>query len=131
MAGRVRDERGGVAAHVAVLPAVLALFFLAVQASLWFYARSLATSAAQHGLDAARVYSDEEQVTDDAVEALGETTALDFLEQVGGLENAQVEVDRGPEVVTVIVTGDAVKTLPGINTSVEVTLEAPVERLVD
>ena len=52
---RRRDDRGAITASVAVLPAVLMLFFSVVQISLWFYGRSVATTAARHGLDATRV----------------------------------------------------------------------------
>lgn len=123
MTGRRRNDRGAVTAQVAVLPAVLVLFFAVVQISLWFYARSVATTAARHGLDAARVEA--------GSEGDGEATARQFLGQVGGLRSSGVVVSRGAEEATVTVTGEAVNVLPFFSAPITVTLDAPVERFVE
>jgi hypothetical protein len=112
-----------VTAAVAVLPAVLVLFFAVVQISLWFYARSVATTAARHGLDAARIET--------GTQGDGEATASQFLGQVGGLRDATVAVDRGAEEATITVTGHAVELLPFFEAPITVTLDAPVERFVE
>lgn len=122
MARRRRDDRGAVTAQVAVVPAVLVLFFAVVQLSLWFYARSVATTAARHGLDAARVET--------GTGGDGEATANQFLAQVGGLRGAGVEVQRGAQEAVVTVTGDPVTVLPFFHVPVRVTIEGPVERTV-
>jgi hypothetical protein len=118
---RGRDDRGGVSAQVAIVPAVAALFFFVVQVSLWFYARSVATSAAQHGLDAARV--------EEGTEADGVQTVEQFIDQIGGLDVQSLSVSRGAEVATVTIEGEPVTVLPYFDVPIEVTLEAPVERV--
>jgi hypothetical protein len=109
---------------VAAVPATLALLFLVIQVSLWFYGRTVATAAAQHGLDAARVVGGNESA--------GEDTVIQFVDQVGGLEVSSVSVDfsSGGTVVTVTVVGDVVSVLPSFVAPITVTLEAPVERVV-
>jgi hypothetical protein len=106
---------------VAIVPAVAALFFFVVQTSLWFYARSVATAAAQHGLDAARV--------EEGSEADGQQTIDQFIGQIGGLDVQRVSVDRGAEEATVTIQGEPVTVLPYFDAPIEVTLEAPVERV--
>jgi Flp pilus assembly protein TadG len=52
-----RGERGSVSLEMVVLaPALLLLVFAVVQASLWFYARSLALAAAESGVAVARAH---------------------------------------------------------------------------
>lgn len=118
---RGHDDRGGVSAQVAIVPAVAALFFFVVQVSLWFYARSVATSAAQHGLDAVRV--------EEGTEADGVQTVEQFIDQIGGLDVQSLSVSRGAEVATVTIEGEPVTVLPYFDVPIEVTLEAPVERV--
>jgi hypothetical protein len=123
VARRRRDDRGAVTAQVAVLPAVLMLFFAVVQISLWFYARSVASTAARHGLDAARV---EEGSAGD-----GRATISQFLGQVGGFTPSDVSVDRSVTDVNVTVAGNAVSVLPFFDVPITVTIEGPVERVVE
>jgi hypothetical protein len=120
---RRRDDRGAVSAQVAIVPAVAALFFLAVQVSLWFYARSVATSAAQHGLDAARVV--------EGSATAGSRTVNQFVDQVGGLDVQGLSVRRGAEDASVTVEGRPVTVLPFFEAPIRVTLTAPVERIVE
>jgi Flp pilus assembly protein TadG len=123
VARRRRDDRGAVTASVAVLPAVLALFFAVVQISLWFYARSVATTAARHGLDAARVQN--------GTSGDGEAMVDQFLGQVGGFQVDSLDVSRGTEDATVTITGEAVSVVPFFEVPITVTLEGPVERTVE
>ena len=116
------DDRGEVAANTVVAAAVLGLFFLVVQAGLWFNANQVASGAARHALDAARVET--------GTVANGEATAEQFLRQTGSLRDARVTVDRGADTVTVTVTGSAWSPQPFIDPHVSVTLTAPVERVV-
>ena len=53
--GRLAGDRGAVPPSVVVGPVLMTVLLTVVQVALWFYGRALATSAAQHGLDAARV----------------------------------------------------------------------------
>lgn len=118
-----RDDRGGVAAQVAVIPAAVLLFFFVVQVSLWFYGREVATAAAQHGLDAARVFEGSEDA--------GEATANQFLGQVGGLKDYSVSVDRGAEVVTITIEAQPVSVMPFVAREATITMDAAVERVVE
>jgi len=94
-----------------------------VQVSFWYYGRALATSAAQHGLDAARVAN--------GSEASGEATIDQFVEQTGGLDLSTVTVVRLADQVTVTVQGDVVQVVPFFDVPVSVTLTGPVERVVE
>ena len=118
---RRRDDRGAITASVAVLPAVLMLFFSVVQISLWFYGREVVASAAQHGLDTARV-------TEGSSEA-GERTVHEFLDQIGGVHVRSVSVDRGAEEVTVTITADPIRVVPFLDAPIRVTVGGPVERV--
>ena len=116
------DDRGEVGANTVITAAVLGLFFLVVQAGLWFNAQQVAAGAARHALDAARVESG--SATD------GQATAEQFLDQTGALHDATVTVDRRADTVTVTVTGTAGSPQPFFTPGVSVTLTAPVERVI-
>ena len=125
MAPRRRDDRGGVSASVAVVPAVVMVFFLAIPVSLWFYGRSVTTAAAEHGLDAARVYRVEGGV--DA--AAGRATVDEFYDQVGGVESHTVTIGEAGGQVTLTIHADPISVLPWIARPIDVTMEAPLEEL--
>jgi hypothetical protein len=60
----------------------------------------------------------------------GVATASEFLDQSGrSLEVRQVSAERGPATSSVTVTGDVVSVVPGLNLRVEVTVDAPTERV--
>jgi TadE-like protein len=103
---------------------VMVLLLLAVvQVALYFHARAVATTAARHGLDRARVLDGS---TGDAVAS---TNA--FLAQAGGgLEHRGVQASRGATTASVTVEGEVVSVVPGVRLPVDVTVRAPVERLV-
>jgi TadE-like protein len=120
---RRRDDRGAITASVAVLPAVLMLFFSVVQISLWFYGRSVATTAARHGLDATRV--------ENGSSGDGEATISQFLDQVGGFQADDVDVERGEAEASVTISGHGVSVVPIFDAPITVTVEGPVERFVE
>jgi hypothetical protein len=122
-ATRRRDDRGALSASVAVLPVVLMLFFAVVQISLWFYGRSVATTAARHGLDAARV---ETGTASDGI-----ATARQFVDQVGGVEGVRVRAARTSTEAEVTVVAQPITLLPFFNADITVTIDAPVERFVE
>lgn len=124
MSARARDDRGAVAAAVAVMPMVLLLFFTVMQISFWYHGRSVATAAAHHALEAARSY---QSTTGD-----GEAAANEFLAMAGGVESAEPHVQfvDGGETVEVTVEAQPVSVVPGLTKSITVTLRGPVERLV-
>jgi hypothetical protein len=117
-------DRGAIAANTAILLATVPLFFLVVQASLWFYGRTVMGSAAQHGLDAARVQ--------DGSAAAGEAIVDEFLAQVGGLDGHTRTVVRTATTVTVTIQAEPIPVLPFVEPPlVTVQLEGPVERVVE
>ena len=117
-------DRGSIAANTAVLLAVVPLFFLVVQASLWFYGRTVMGAAAQHGLDAARVQ--------DGTAAAGEAIVDEFLAQVGGIDGYTRTVERTETTVTVTIQAEPIPVLPFVEPPlVTVELEGPVERVVE
>jgi TadE-like protein len=120
---RRRDDRGALSASVAVLPAVLMLFFAVVQISLWFYGRSVATTAARHGVDAARV---ETGTLSDGI-----ATTNQFLDQVGGIDGSSVMGHRTATEAEITVVADPITVLPFFGADISVTIDAPVERFVE
>ena len=123
MAAPQRDDRGGISVSVAVMPMAFTLFFIVIQVSLWFHGRSVATAAAHHALEAARSYQSTEQAGFDA--------GNDFLDQIGGLDDAHVvEVQRGAEEVVVVVEADPLTVVPGFQPHITVELTGPVERII-
>jgi hypothetical protein len=106
-----------------VTPAALLLFFVVIQMSLLYYGESVATTAAQHGVDAARVQ--------DSTAAAGRRAVDEFVDQAGGIEVTGVDVDRGADEVTVTVDANPLEVLPGFPFKISATLSAPVEQVVD
>src|SRR5690606_9567354 len=108
-------------------PVLMTVLLTVVQVALWFYGRALATSAAQHGLDAARIA--------EGSAADGEATIAAFGEQTGGPARTEDDVDRGPATVAGRVRGggvegEVVQVVPFIDVPVRVTVHGPVERVV-
>jgi hypothetical protein len=116
------DDRGEVAANTAIFGAVMLLLLVSLQFGLWFYGREVAAAAAQHAVDAARV--------EDGSGAAGEATAHQYLAQVGGLRGATVSVARDGETVTAQVHGHPVAIVGFLDPPIDVTIRAPVERVV-
>jgi hypothetical protein len=124
--GHRRTDDGAVSASVAVVPAVVGLFFLAIQVSLWFYGRSVATAAAEHGLDAARVYQGPDGGADAAA---GSATVDEFFDQVGGVESHTVSITESGGQVVLTIHAEPVSVLPFFSQPIDVTIEAPLEEL--
>ena len=107
---------------VLALPIVLTVLFLAVQAGMWFYARSIALAAAQSG---ARTSA----TLDSSLQA-GLTDARAFTTKVGGTTISDVTVsgDRSATSTTITVTGHAVRLVPLMDLTVTQSATLPVER---
>ncbi len=124
-AGRRRrghHDRGAAATQVAiVMPAVLVLMALVIQAGLWFHARQRAEAAADRAVAAA--------ATPQGSEAGGEAAAQAFLAGAP-IDGATVTVDRGVETVEATVIGYAPKLVPGLAWQVTATVRADTERFV-
>ncbi|UJH71770.1 TadE/TadG family type IV pilus assembly protein [Ornithinimicrobium sp. INDO-MA30-4] len=87
---------------VIMLPVIFLLMFSALQAGLWFHARSVALGAAQEG---ARVASAEQ-----GTGSSGQAAALDFIVDAGGsgvLDGYGVSGSRGGTEASFTVTGEA------------------------
>lgn len=107
----VRDERGSATLELAILfPVFLLLLVAAVQGGLYFYARAIALSAAQEGVQAARL---QQHTLDDGV-----TAAHGYAVRAGGGSLHDVAVDTAGSTATsvrITVTGTAPSLLPGID----------------
>jgi hypothetical protein len=96
-----------------------------VQVGAWFLARAVALNAAQVAVSSTRTLNG-------VSPAAGEAQANSFIADTGGwLVGWNVQVDEGPEQVTVTVTGTVVSVIPGINWSVSQTAQGPVERFTE
>jgi hypothetical protein len=109
---------------VAVVPAVVALFFFVVQVSLWFYGRQATTAAAEHGLDAARVYQGAGAGADVGA---GASTVDEFFAQIGGVDSHSTDISQADGVVTVHISAQPISVLPFFTQPIDVTVEAPLE----
>lgn len=101
---------------------VMVLFLMVVvQFALYVHTRSVAATAARHGLDEARVL--------EGTEGGGVAVTEQFLDQAGhGLEDRSVTATRSPTRTTVRVTGTIVAVVPGVDLTVDVSAEASTER---
>jgi Flp pilus assembly protein TadG len=116
-----RDERGLVSVELTiVVPLLVWWLMLIVQFGLWWHAKQVADAAAAEAIDVAQ--------TPDGTAAEGEAAARSFLDSSGNLTGVGVSVDRGVDVVTAEVQGDAPRLIPGWGWGVTAGSEAPVER---
>lgn len=117
-------ERGSVTLELAVVfPVFLLLLIAAVQAGLYFYARAIALTAAQQGVQAARL---QQHTLDDGLAA-----ARGYALHAGGGSLHHVAVDPAGSTATAVritVTGTAVSLLPGVDWPVSQQAAGPRER---
>jgi Flp pilus assembly protein TadG len=104
-----------------LMPAVLFLMMLVVQAGIYYHAHQRATAAADRAVAAAR--------TPQGTEAAGQEAAQLFLD-AAPLDEATVNVDRGVNQVEATVAGYAPELLPGLRWRVEANAAAPAERFI-
>lgn len=119
----MRDERGSSSIEMVIaLPLVLAVLFLAVQAGMWFHARSIALASAQSGARTSAMLNS-------SLEA-GLSSARSFATDVGGttLTGVTVTGDRTATSTTVTVTGHSVRLVPFMDVTVSQSATLPVER---
>ncbi len=122
-----RRERGSSAIELVLLaPMMFLLTFLPIQGGLILQARHVVTAAAQEGARAARTVD----LDTGQAQAAGTQRATDFTATLGGnmVHDTTVTVNRGPEQVRVVVTGNALAILPGFKLAVRGTSVSPVER---
>jgi Flp pilus assembly protein TadG len=120
----VRGERGSATLELAIaFPVFLLLLISAVQGGLYFYARAIALSAAQEGVQAARLQS---HTLDDGV-----TAARGYAVRAGGGSLRDVAVDTvgsTPTTVRITVSGTAPTLLPGWREGISQQAAGPRER---
>ena len=113
---------------VILLPLVVFLTFLPVQAALIWHARQVLIAAAQEGARAARAAD----LTDEQAQNVGTQQAQQFAGSVGGraVAGTSVVVCRAGEQVRVQVTGQALAILPAFSITVHGQAVSPVEHFV-
>ncbi|MFE2644428.1 TadE/TadG family type IV pilus assembly protein [Streptomyces nigra] len=118
------EDRGEASLQMAIVfPFVLLATIAVVQASLWYYARQIALTAAREGVTTARAY--------ESTPAEGEARARDVLARTAGdsLSGYSVFVSSDGQRVRVEVSGTALSMIPGLP-GLQITQSAsgPVER---
>ena len=116
-------DRGALSLELATLfPIVLIFIFTIIQSALWFHARNVALTAAQGGVETARLQNS----------SLGDgaARARSYLDQIGGgsLRDASVSTSGG-QTVTITVTGEVDTWIPGLTFSIRQHASAPKERV--
>jgi Flp pilus assembly protein TadG len=123
--GSRRRDAGSASIEFAITAvAVMAVIFTAIQASTWFWARSIALAAAQEGADAQRAYN--------AAPGTGQARAQAFITSTkDGLNDARIVVATRPDGVQVTVQGHCLTVLPGFCNAfpVAVTVHGTTERV--
>ncbi|MFI1768952.1 TadE family protein [Streptomyces sp. NPDC020800] len=107
---RWRDDRGDTSVQMAIVfPFVLLATVAVIQASMWYYARQIALTAAREGAAAARAYQ--------ASPADGADRARKVLSQTAGdsLRGYSVSASSDGQRVHVQVTGIAMSMIPGLS----------------
>ncbi|MFD7407725.1 TadE/TadG family type IV pilus assembly protein [Streptomyces sp. NPDC059866] len=122
---RWHDDRGDASIQMAIVyPFVLLATIAVIQASMWYYARSIALTAAREGLTAARAYQ--------ASPADGTAKAREVLGRSAGdslLGYSVSTTGSTAERVRVQVTGTAQSMIPGVaGLRVSQSASGPVER---
>ncbi|MGA5284868.1 TadE family protein [Streptomyces griseoincarnatus] len=124
---RWADDRGDASVQMAIVyPFVLLATIAVIQASMWYYARQIALTAAREGVTAARVYR--------AGPADGAARARQVLGRTAGdsLRSLSVSASSDGERVRVQVTGVAQSMIPGMSgLTVTQSASGPVERWVE
>jgi Flp pilus assembly protein TadG len=120
---RAEDEQGSGTVEFVIGAALMVFMLMAImQIAIYFHMRSVATTAAHHGLDRVRVVN--------GTSASGIAAANEFLDQAGrSLEARSVDATRTQQTSTVTVTGRVIAVIPLLNLHVSVSLEAPSERV--
>ncbi|MFC8520448.1 TadE/TadG family type IV pilus assembly protein [Streptomyces sp. NPDC057257] len=106
---RWRDDRGDTGIQMAIVfPFVLLATIAVIQASMWYYARQIALTAAREGASAARAYQ--------ASPADGAAQARSVLERTAGdsLRGYSVAASSNGQRVQVQVSGTALSMIPGV-----------------
>ncbi|MFI9825201.1 TadE/TadG family type IV pilus assembly protein [Streptomyces sp. NPDC052013] len=121
---RWRDDRGDTSIQMAIIfPFVLLATIAVIQASMWYYARQIALTAAREGVTAARAY--------ESGPADGAAQARNVLGRTAGdsLRGYSVAASSDGQRVRVQVSGTALSMLPGVpGLRITQSASGPVER---
>ncbi|GAB2765601.1 TadE/TadG family type IV pilus assembly protein [Streptomyces bullii] len=121
---RWRDDRGDTSIQMAIIfPFVLLATVAVIQASMWYYARQIALTAAREGATAARAYQ--------SSPADGAAQARSVLGRTAGdsLSGYSVAASSDGQRVRVEVSGTALSMIPGLSgLRVAQSASGPVER---
>jgi Flp pilus assembly protein TadG len=107
---RWRDDRGDTSIQMAIVfPFVLLATAAVIQASMWYYARQIALTAAREGATVARSYQ--------SSPADGAARARSVLARTAGdsLRNYQVSAGSNGQRVRIQVSGTAMSMIPGVS----------------
>jgi Flp pilus assembly protein TadG len=108
---RARDDRGDASIQMAIVfPFIILLTITVVQVSMWYYARSIALTAAREGVAAGRSYQ--------ASTSDGAARARETLSRIAGDSLRGAGVSTGGSTAAqmqVTVTGTAPSMIPGIS----------------
>ncbi|MFF9705361.1 TadE family protein [Streptomyces griseofuscus] len=119
-----RDDRGDASIQMAIVfPLVLLAAVAVIQASMWFYARQIALTAAREGATAARAYQSSPAAgAAQARAVLGRTAG-------GSLSSYSVSASGDGQRVRVRVSGTALSMIPGLSgLRISQSASGPVER---
>lgn len=120
---RCRGEAGLTSTQLAVvMPALLFWIMLIVQYGLWFHAKQVAGAAAAEAIDVAQVPGNSA--------ASAEAAARSFLALSGNLTHVTIEISPTADLVSVRVSGQAPRLVPGITWTVASVAQAPLERFI-
>ncbi|MFD9685226.1 TadE family protein [Kitasatospora sp. NPDC059146] len=115
-------DRGAVSLELAILfPAVMTVIFVIIQAGLWYHARGVALSAAQRGVERARIQG--------ATLGQGTAAAQDFLDRAGTSVSGRSVSGSDGQTVRIDVTGTVATWIPGLSLPVHQHASAPRERV--
>ncbi|GGP80597.1 TadE family protein [Streptomyces melanogenes] len=121
---RWRDDRGDTSIQMAIVfPVVLLATVAVIQASMWYYARQIALTAAREGLTAARAYQ--------STPADGAAQARTVLGRTAGdsLRGYSIAASSDGQRVRVRVSGTALSMIPGVpGLHIRQSASGPVER---
>ncbi|MFF3991432.1 TadE/TadG family type IV pilus assembly protein [Streptomyces sp. NPDC001797] len=121
---RWREDRGDTSIQMAIVfPFVLLATIAVIQASMWYYARQIALTAAREGLTAARAYQ--------AGPADGAAQARSVLGRTAGdsLRGYSVAASTTGQRVHVQVSGTALSMIPGVpGLTITQSASGPAER---
>ncbi|WP_031036209.1 TadE/TadG family type IV pilus assembly protein [Streptomyces sp. NRRL F-5650] len=121
--GDVRD-RGAVSLEMLIVfPVVLLIILLVVHVGLWWHARNVAMSAAQLGVESARVRG--------ASAGTGTAEAREFLSRAGSsISGTSVSGSKGAT-VTIRVTGYVDTMIPGLKLKIDQHADTAAERITE